>query len=136
MATASDFLGYGIQTPFQRDGKQSFAASGGDAHLNSKIVQVLTTRIGELSWNPAFGSDLDRLRHMDNDADIEPIARLYTVDALEKWVPEVVVTRFTCTKVRDTEGSETKLAISPGYARAGVTGSTIQPATTTLTFTY
>jgi phage baseplate assembly protein W len=133
MATAKDFLGYGIQTPFQRDGKQSFAAAGGDVHLKSKIQQVLTTRIGELQWNPEFGSNLDRLRHMDNDADIEPIARRYTVDALEQWVPEIVVTRFSCTAVSDSTGAETKLAISLGYT---LVGQEPTPSTDDLTFTY
>ena len=136
MATASDFLGYGIQTPFQRDGKQSFAAAGGDTHLRSKILTVLTTRIGELEWNPDFGSNLDRLRHTDNDSDVEAIARFYTVEALEKWVPEVLVTRFSCRKVKDSEGAETTLEIALGYTYAGDPGGSIVPVLADLTFTY
>jgi len=132
MATR-DFLGYGLQTPFQRDGKQSLASAGGEAHVKSKIQQVLTTRLGELAWNPAFGSNLDRLRHMDNDADITPIARRYTLDALELWMPEIVITRFSCTAVRDSTGAETKLAISLGYSLAGQEPN---PSSDDLTFTY
>lgn len=110
-----DLLGYGLQRPFQRDGKQSFAAAGGYAHLDSKIGQILGTVPGELFWDTEFGSNLDRLRHLDNNTDITPIARRYTVDALERYLPEVMVTEFTCKQVRDASGAETKLQIKLAY---------------------
>jgi phage baseplate assembly protein W len=115
MAGLEDYLGYGLQRPFQRDGKQGFAAAGGTEHLNAKIGQVLGTKKGELPWDTEFGSDLDRLRHMPNNVDIVPIARRYTADALERWVPDVVVTQFRCERVKDTEGAETKLKIQLLY---------------------
>lgn len=128
MATSSDFLGYGLQYPFQRDGKQALAAAGGYDHIDSKIAFVLGTNIGELSWLTEFGSNLDSLRHLDNNLDITAIAQQYTVDALERWLPDIAVTEFEIERVKDASGAETKLQIRLGYSLRSLQGGNSAPS--------
>lgn len=128
MATSSDFLGYGLQYPFTRDGKLSFAAAGGTDHIDAKIAFVLGTRIGELPWLTEFGSDLDRLRHMDNNVDITAMARQYTVQALERWLPDIAVTAFSVERETDASTSETKLRIRLTHAPRNIQGDQDAPA--------
>jgi phage baseplate assembly protein W len=128
MATSSDFLGHGLQYPFQRDGKQAFAAAGGTDHIDAKIAFVLGTNIGELPWLTDFGSNLDSLRHLDNNLDITAIARQYTIDALERWLPDIAVTEFSIERVKDASGAETKLRILLGYSLRSLQGNNSAPS--------
>ena len=74
--------------PFRRDKKQDWAHASGDALLKSKIIQALATE-GEMPWNTAMDSGLNRLRHQQNNDVLSELARVYVQDALSKWVPEV-----------------------------------------------
>jgi phage baseplate assembly protein W len=87
----------GLLSPFRRDRKRDFASDDGDALLASKVMQVLGTESasasasGELPWRTAFGTPLQRLRHMNNDVALAELARVYVRDALRTWIPEVAL---------------------------------------------
>lgn len=111
MATLSDQLGFGLLTPFRR-GPADFVAGGGDDHLKSVIGQVLGVRAssdfteGELPWRPEFGSLLHLLRHRNNDQVTAELARVYVVEALAKWVPQVRVKEVQIDRVAATDPAE------------------------------
>lgn len=86
----ADFLGYGLLSPFRRDGKTDFAAAGGTTNIESSIRNILGTRKGELRWRPDFGSELYRLKHMTAD-DVPDLAIYYVIDALTKWEKRIIV---------------------------------------------
>lgn len=98
-----DFIGFGLLTPFKR-GASDFIAGGGVELLQSMIGQVLGTRAGsdytegEVPWRGAFGSLLNQLRHQNNDAVLEELARIYVVEALSRWIPQVRIKAVTATK--------------------------------------
>ncbi len=62
---------------------------------------------------PEFGSLLYLLRHQRNDAVLQELARVYVVDALERWEPRVVVTSVKVT--RERQDGENVLAIRLRY---------------------
>lgn len=97
-ASAKPFLGFGLLSPFRRDQKSDFAAAGAERLVRSCIGQVLgmegtsgEEHIGELPWRPELGSVLYRLRHRNNDETLQHLARVYVVDALQRWEPRVLV---------------------------------------------
>ena len=103
-----DFLGFGPIRPFRRDLRSDFAAAGGEQLVRSAVGQILGTvgsselSNGELPWRTEFGSVLTRLRHQKNDHVLTELARVYVVDALERWEPRIVVTAVSVTRqVRD-----------------------------------
>ena len=92
----SDFIGFGILTPFRR-GPADFVAGGGVELVQSMVGQVLGTRSGsdftegELPWRGDFGSLLHLIRHQKNDQIREELARIYVVEALSRWIPQIRV---------------------------------------------
>ena len=96
-ATAATVLGSGVVAPFQRDGKGDFANATGVPLIKSNIGQILGTialgprTLGEIPWRPEFGSLLQLLRFMNNDAILRELASQYVVDAIELWEPRVLV---------------------------------------------
>lgn len=101
---AADFLGFGLLSPFQRDGKNDFASDGGLALIKASIRNILGTRgasetaQGEYPWRTEFGSQLERLRHMPNKAVIADLAQYYVAEALARWEPRVVVKHVDVTQ--------------------------------------
>lgn len=95
--THHPFLGFGLVTPFRRDGKSDFASAGGAALVRSCVMQVLGTECsdnvhtGELPWRPEFGSLLYRLRHASINAPRAELARVYVADAIQRWEPRARV---------------------------------------------
>jgi phage baseplate assembly protein W len=83
--------------PFRRDKKQDFAKASGAQLLASKVRQVLLTEgatprsSGELPWRTNFGAGLGLLRHQRNDLVLEELARVYVREALERWLPGVLL---------------------------------------------
>lgn len=92
-----DVLGFGPLRPFRRDLRSDFVADGGEAAVQSAVGQILGTvgaspsTDGELPWRPELGSLLTRLRHQKNDAVLQELARVYVVEALQRWEPRVIV---------------------------------------------
>jgi len=80
----------GILTPFRRDKKKDFAFGFGLDLIRSKIIQALAAE-GETPWRTDFGSGLEKLRHQQNSDVLAELARVYVIEALRRWVPEVDV---------------------------------------------
>ena len=114
-----DFLGFGLIRPFQRDGRADFVAAGGEAAIRSAVGQILGTigasdvTPGEVPWRTDFGSLLFRLRHQRNDSMLQELARVYVVDALQRWEPRIVVTAVALSRLR--HDGENVLAIRIRY---------------------
>ncbi len=138
--TARDPLGFGLITPFRRDGKGDFAAAGGTLLLADAIAQILGTRAsndagtvqGELPWRPEFGSLVDLLRYKPIDDEVtRQLARVYTLEALRRWEPRVRLLSAQVTSVASkTGGSIDTLKIRIGYvpaARAPVSSVDLPP---------
>lgn len=90
-------VGIGLLRPFQRDGRNDFAAAGGEEVVRSAVGQILGTMgasectSGEIPWRPELGSRLNLLRHQKNDSVLQELARTYVVDALKRFEPRVRV---------------------------------------------
>jgi uncharacterized protein len=116
------FLGYGLLSPFRRDRKGDFANGGGMAVVSSALRQILGVRganervQGELPWRTEFGSQLPLLRHRNNDEILEDFARVYVVDAIERWEPRVTITNIDFSREdHPTFGPNTILRITAFY---------------------
>lgn len=106
----NDFLGFGLLRPFRRDLRSDFAAAGGEEVIRSAVGQILGTvgasevTDGDLPWRTEFGSVLTRLRHQKNNDILQELARVYVVDALQRWEPRIRVTEVRVTReARDGE---------------------------------
>lgn len=90
------FLGRCVVRPFRRDKKGDFANEGGAALVKAAVGQVLGTicdsgaTSGELPWRTDFGSQIELLRH-SSEAIVPHLARVYVLDALQRWEPRVLV---------------------------------------------
>ena len=85
----------GLAIPFVRDRKRDFASAEGWTLTLSKARQVLGTRPGEVPWRTELGAELDRLRHQPNTHVVRELCRIYTREALRRFVPSVSVTGFS-----------------------------------------
>lgn len=114
-----EFLGFGLTRPFHRDGRSDFAAAGGEQVIRSAVGQILGTvgssdfTQGEVPWRTDFGSLLHVLRHQRNDNVLQELARIYVVDALQRWEPRVSVTSVQIS--REHQDGENVLAIKVRY---------------------
>jgi phage baseplate assembly protein W len=83
--------------PLRRDKKQDYAKASGAQLLASKVRQVLLTEgatprsSGELPWRTNFGAGVSLLRHQRNDLVLQELARVYVREALERWLPGVLL---------------------------------------------
>lgn len=91
MAGSTQFLGKGLLRPFRRDAKNDFANGSDVALVRACVGQVLGTAAGELPWRGEFGSQLERLRHMNQGPVMDEMARIFVTDALKRWEPRVRV---------------------------------------------
>lgn len=93
-------FGRGLTIPFQLNGVGDYNTATGNKLIESYVRQIIGTRatsankIGELPYNPEFGSLLYLLRHSSNDAVASELARVYIGDALKRWAPSVRVTHM------------------------------------------
>ena len=117
--SAPDLIGYGLLRPFQR-GARDFVTGGGADAVKSAVGQILgtlgasATTQGEIPWRTELGSLLHLLRHQNNDAALQELARVYVTDALQRWEPRVRVTGVKVTRERQ-EGKDV-LAIRVRYS--------------------
>jgi phage baseplate assembly protein W len=115
----TNFNGFGLVRPFQRDLRNDFAAAGDAQLVRSAVGQILATvgssgfTQGEVPWRTEFGSLLHLLRHQRNDHVLQELARVYVVEALSRWEPRVVVTSVRVT--RSSRGEECQLLIHLSY---------------------
>jgi phage baseplate assembly protein W len=95
------FLGSGLLRPFRRDEKNDFASGSGVDLVAACAGQVLGTRatspsgVGEIPWRPEFGSNLQALRHAQNDDALGDLGVVYVGEALRRWEPRARVTFVT-----------------------------------------
>jgi phage baseplate assembly protein W len=114
-----EFLGFGLTRPFQRDGgdrlrrRRRGAARPKRRRTDPRHHRLLRLTQGELPWRTDFGSLLHVLRHQRNDAVLQELARVYVVDALQRWEPRVAVTSVQLT--RELRDGENVLAIRLRY---------------------
>ena len=88
----------GLLVPFRRDKKRDFASGVGADLLRSDAEQALGTQPGELAWRTEFGTELDRLRHRGNTEIVRELGRVYTRDAIKRWLPTAELTKFSITQ--------------------------------------
>lgn len=87
MALVADF---GFTFPQKLNAKGFFELSNDlQTLVKHSIYQILGTRIGERVMVPEFGSRLEELLFEPIDEIVLALARLYTIEAIEKWEPRV-----------------------------------------------
>lgn len=120
-----NFIGFGILTPFRR-GPADFVAGGNLEILQSMISQVLGTKSGsdftqgELAWRDDFGSLLRLLKNQNNDLVRAELARVYVVDALARWIPQIRIKDVEISRQVGPQGEENILAIRMVYDVIGI----------------
>lgn len=81
---------YGFTFP-QRINSKGFIEFSGDIKtlVRKSIYQILGTRLGSRVMVPEFGSRLYELLFEPIDEITTALARVYTIEAIEKWEPRV-----------------------------------------------
>lgn len=119
--------GLGLLTPFRR-GPADFVSGQGPSLIRSMIGQILGTRAstdyspGELPWRGDFGSLLHFLRHRPNTQATRELARVYTVEALGRWLPQVRVKGVDVTRENGPEGEPAVILVIVRYDIVGQRG--------------
>lgn len=70
--------------------------------IKSSIYIILLTPIGSMFFDPEFGSNIFLLAFELNDEVLESEARLYTVDALNRWEPRIKILQTSVKSDKDT----------------------------------
>jgi uncharacterized protein len=77
--------------PFAVDGTGRIAASGGDAAIRGKMIQVLFTTPGERVNLPEFGCGLLQLVFEPNDVVLAASTEYTVSQALNRWLRDDIV---------------------------------------------
>ena len=77
--------------PFAVDGTGRIAASGGDAAIRGKMIQVLFTTPGERVNLPEFGCGLLQLVFEPNDVVLAASTEYTVSQALNRWLGDDIV---------------------------------------------
>lgn len=124
------FGSIGLLTPFRR-GPADFVSASGLALIQSMISQILGTRAttpvapGELPWRGRFGSKFHLLRHRPNTPLNRELARVFAVEALSLWLPQVRVTDVETTKEKGPQGEPAVMLVIVHYDVVGQRGEII-----------
>lgn len=124
-----DFLGRGLLIPFQRDEKNDFANGADEQLIASHIVEILGMHAnsgiadGELQWDTARGSRLYLLVQSQNDDVLAELAFTYVVEALDQFLPEVIVRKVSATRTKDDFGRQVGVQIRVRYDLKGFTAN-------------
>lgn len=117
MPSATDPIGIGVVTPFQRDQKADVANAGGVAALRSDIGELLgiigptPSSPGELPWRMELGSNLHTLRHRKMHSElVRATAEQMVVAAIRTWEPRALITSTAITS--DAATGELRLRVS------------------------
>lgn len=130
------FLGCTVIRPFQRDGKGDFNNACDEDAVRAAVGQILATvgsseyTVGELPWRPEFGSLLYLLRHVNNDIDLIELARVYVIEALQRWEARINVkeVRISQSNTPDSPGGPNVVEITVRYDIVSQRrGSTLTP---------
>ena len=89
---------YGLTFP-QRINAKGFIEFTGDIRtlVRESVYQILGTRIGERVMVPEFGSRLPELLFEPIDEITVALARVYVIEAIEKWEPRVELNEVAVT---------------------------------------
>jgi len=122
--------GRAIIRPFQRDLKNDIANSYGQRAIQSNVGQILgtiaqgPTHQGELPWRTDFGSWLALLRQRLNDETLVEQARVFVVQAIQRWEPRVRVRRVDVLRPK-TLGEADRTTLRCTYSIVDSTGRVI-----------
>ena len=98
--------------PFAVDGAGRVAATGGDAAIRGKIVQVLFTTPGERVNFPEFGCGLFQLVFEPNDVVLAATTEYTVSQALNRWLGDDIVVDGV-----DVEAADERVTIQVTYTR-------------------
>jgi hypothetical protein len=87
--------------------------------IASQVEQVVMTRgfadgiIGEMLWDVDFGSGTEYLRHKrEASSEVDAnLVRYLCIDALKKYVPDIVITNVIVSKSNESGGLALKIFI-------------------------
>jgi phage baseplate assembly protein W len=125
-----EVIGQGIDFPFRFiSGAKvgSIEQSNAGERINDSIHLILSTRPGERTFNPEFGSRLPLLVFEPNDATLQNLLRFYTADALKRWEKRIEVLNITF--IDDYNDDRNTIGISIEYTirNSHVAGSYVYP---------
>lgn len=115
-------LGRGVTRPFRRDGRGDFATATGAELITAAVGQILGTiaesavNIGEVPWRPDFGSKLHLLRHSPNNEALVETARIFVIEAIQRWEPRVRISNVQISRDETEAGGGNKLTIRLRFA--------------------
>lgn len=105
-----DTLWKGLSNVFQRDGKGDFKTHQGEDAIDDAHRQILGTRcskpgaLGEMPWNPKFGSRLDDFRHDQYSGSLlAELGRHEVVEKLSRFENRSRITRANVTVEQTTQ---------------------------------
>jgi phage baseplate assembly protein W len=110
----NQIFGFGLIVPFRR-GANDFVSSGGEEFVKSMVSQTLGTVCdsdftqGEVPWRTEFGSLINFIRHKNNSEVAAELTRVYVIDALTRWVPQIRIKNVIVEKKKDLNGHQTIL---------------------------
>ena len=88
------YIGTALEYPLACD-TGAAALIGSNDVIEASMLQILSTNIGELPFNPYFGSSLERLIAEPSDDIAKSLGRTYIVEALRKWEQRIDVLEVT-----------------------------------------
>lgn len=80
-----------LDLPFAVDGLGRVRASGGDAAIRSRMIQVLFTAPGERVHQPEFGCGLFRLVFEPQSSVLVPMLQFTVGQALSRWLADDLI---------------------------------------------
>lgn len=123
-----------VTQPFRMSAAGGVAMVSNNDSIASQVEQVVMTRgfadgiIGELPWDIDFGSGTEYIRHRrESSIDVDAnLVRFWCIDALKKYIPDLVVTNVLVSKSEEAGGLALKVFIEWDFFK--------QKNSTTLTF--
>lgn len=97
---------FGLAYPFKVNSTKDVAIAKTTQHRRDKIMQVISTRIGERRMLPLFGCRIHELMFENNDEALETLGRVYVIEAIDRWIPEISITGVSITTETMADGSE------------------------------
>jgi phage baseplate assembly protein W len=87
-----NYLGRGLSFPLRINVQGELKTEDGDRNLEESIATILNTKLGERVYRPNFGSRLSDLTFAPMNPQTILLARIYVVEALNRWEPRIKVT--------------------------------------------
>ena len=132
--TRESILGKGLKFPFEFSSATgspyiSTATSEEVEHVNDAIWQILGTKLGDRFMRPDFGSRLHELIFEPLDEVYQALAKVYTIDALDRWEKRIIVQKV---EFHEADTKYQDMGIIPGrihytLIRYQVAGNLVYP---------